>query len=980
MKKVRCRFLALVMLMSFSLSLTSAAYATEYAPRTDPPILTIDGDSIFANGNPITIKAASEDGKSNIYYDNLPDAPIALDGVEGDISSGYDLSGYTIYGGFAIHPYTGDTQITMLGGTVYQLFGGSGYGVSGIDNTLTGNTVISVSNDAIVCWDIYGGSNGSIINGDTSATVSDGATVYGSVYGGSANEGSINGNTSVVVEDAAVGVLLGGSVYGGSFCGSVSGDTDVTVSNSVVCAGIYGGGYGEPVTIGGTCTVNVQSVTLNDQSITYIAGGSYGVGTVGNTNITVDDVVLSGRYSGIYGGSMGYGDASEVGVTGSTSLTVKNCTDTISKVYGGCKSKSIGEDTSVTILDSAIGNVYGGCESGGLVHSSTAVSVGGSSTIGSNGMGVIINGGSGNIVNGVNSVAISAPLTGDVKMVIPTGFNSVGNPTIATGASADDLAHISLTGDTTTAKKLFLSGTDIKVGAPIEVTISGVSVDSKVYNGLPVTIAGTPVAGEYTGPFEYSFEGTGDTIFNAPAIPQDAGTYTLTVKIPSSSPDFIGSSGSIPFTIEKAPLTIKPSNKAIETNDALPNSFNLTYAGFVNGETVSVLTINGVPEYVLKNGESTLTDSKTAGTYTIQWSNKDDVEITSVNYSITKGDGELTITEKAPSGNGGTGGGNTTTPPKPTENPDGSKTTTETDKKTGTVTETTKYPDGKTEVVEMLKDGTVNKKVTTMDGTKTEQVKKPDGSMTAKEERKDGTKVESATTTEGKTTANVTVPKGADKTTVTIPTPSKPKAGDVAVIVKADGSKEVVKASVATEDGLKVTLPEGATLEIVDNSKSFADVAGDAWYNEAVSFASSLELFQGNGESFAPEAPMTRGMLMTVLYRFEGAETHSEDDKWYSDAQAWSQTAGISDGAAPEADISREQLAVILYRYSGSPLVEDENLDFDDGDVVSDWASDAMKWAISTGLIQNSGDTLNPHNSATRAEVAIMLQRFIENL
>ena len=328
-----------------------------------------------------------------------------------------------------------------------------------------------------------------------------------------------------------------------------------------------------------------------------------------------------------------------------------------------------------------------------------------------------------------------------------------------------------------------------------------------------------------------------------------------------------------------------------------------------------------------------------------------------------------------------TGGSTSNTTSKTEKNPDGSTTTTVTNKATGTITETTKKPDGTVAVVETKKDGTVTEKVTAADGTKSETVKKPDGALSATVERKDGVKLESTTTAEGKTTATVAVPDKTDKVIVTIPTPAKPDAGMVAVIVNADGSKTVVKTSVATDDGLKVTLSEGAKLEIIDNSKAFDDIGTDYWAANAVQFAASRELFNGTGnESFSPSADMSRAMLITVLARLDGQDT-TKGKTWYSASVDWAKEQGLSDGAALDSAISREQLAVMLYRYAGSPEVGNIDMDeFKDANGISAWANDAMLWCVKTGILNGSGNELNPTDVASRAEVATILMRFVENL
>lgn len=331
-------------------------------------------------------------------------------------------------------------------------------------------------------------------------------------------------------------------------------------------------------------------------------------------------------------------------------------------------------------------------------------------------------------------------------------------------------------------------------------------------------------------------------------------------------------------------------------------------------------------------------------------------------------------------GSSGGGGGSSSTDKKTEKNPDGSTTTTVTDKKTGTVTETTKAPDGTKEVLETQKDGTVTATVTTPDGTTAQVVAKPDGSMASTEERKDGTKVTSETTTQGKTTATVAVPKGAEKVTVLIPTPEMPKTGEVAVIIKPDGSREVVKTSVATEDGLQITLAEGARLELVDNSKDFADVPAGNWAADPVTFVSSRELFVGTAQDqFSPEQEMSRAMIVTVLARLDGADT-AGGAIWYEKSMNWAVEQGLSDGSKPDAAITREELAMMLYRYAGSPEVTGTDLgEFTDAADASGYAADALRWAVAQGILQGNGGNLMPQGTATRAQVAAMFQRYIES-
>lgn len=299
----------------------------------------------------------------------------------------------------------------------------------------------------------------------------------------------------------------------------------------------------------------------------------------------------------------------------------------------------------------------------------------------------------------------------------------------------------------------------------------------------------------------------------------------------------------------------------------------------------------------------------------------------------------------------------------------------------GSTTNTVTTPDGSTITTVVKPDGT--KIVTTIDkeGNRSVVETRPDGSMSAVETRKNGVKVESETTAAGKTTATVTVPEGVERATVTVRLPGKPKAGQVAVIVKPDGTKEIVTNSIATEDGVMLTLTEGATLEIEDRSKSFADVPAGNWAADAVAFVTSRALFNGTSNAaFSPEQPMTRAMLMTVLARFDGQETEG-GASWYDKGMDWARRQGISDGTNPEGMISREQLATMLYRYAGSPAATGSLDSFADAAQVSAYAVDALRWAIEKGIITGkTGGVIDPKGSATRAEAAAMLMRYVTSM
>lgn len=187
--------------------------------------------------------------------------------------------------------------------------------------------------------------------------------------------------------------------------------------------------------------------------------------------------------------------------------------------------------------------------------------------------------------------------------------------------------------------------------------------------------------------------------------------------------------------------------------------------------------------------------------------------------------------------------------------------------------------------------------------------------------------------------------------------------------------------------------------EVPGISPGFQDVSETAWYYEAVKFAVEKGLFVGTSDTtFEPDTPMSRAMLVTVLWRMDGNPivnsanifTDVADDAWYADAVLWANTNGIVSGYGeglfgPNDNITREQMAAILYRYAefkGYDVSEIDNLAaYTDIDDVSDWALDSMEWAVGEKLITGmTATTLVPQGNATRAQVASILMRFILNV
>ena len=204
--------------------------------------------------------------------------------------------------------------------------------------------------------------------------------------------------------------------------------------------------------------------------------------------------------------------------------------------------------------------------------------------------------------------------------------------------------------------------------------------------------------------------------------------------------------------------------------------------------------------------------------------------------------------------------------------------------------------------------------------------------------------------------------------------------GTVAVLVDKNGSKTILKNSVLGNNGLIVTLSDGETVKILDNTQTFSDVDSSHWAKNNIDYVTSRGLFVGTSASeFAPETPMSRAMIVSVLQRYEGDNTAvSPGEDWYEGARQWAMEAGISDGSDMMGNVTREQLVTMLYRYVGSPQMIGGLNSYSDVSSVSSYAEQAMVWAVRNGIIGGmTADTLAPQGMATRAQVAAILQRFI---
>ena len=319
-------------------------------------------------------------------------------------------------------------------------------------------------------------------------------------------------------------------------------------------------------------------------------------------------------------------------------------------------------------------------------------------------------------------------------------------------------------------------------------------------------------------------------------------------------------------------------------------------------------------------------------------------------------------------------------------NADGSTTKTET-QRDGSVTQTTTGKDGSVSKTETKKDGssvTENKAADGSTGTvktdkngQTEAAAKVSGKA-VEDAKKNGeavkvpVEVEAARNSSTAPTVSIELPKGAGETKVEIPV-SNVTPGTVAVLVHPDGTEEILKDSIPTEDGIQLTVDGSATVKIVDNSKGFIDTRNH-WAEDEIDFVSARGLVNGMSATiYAPNNSTTRAQLWTILARQNGADLNG-GNTWYEKAQNWAKDKGVSDGANPNAAINRAQMVTMLWRAVGQPTAGG-TANFTDVPTDSYYAQ-AVAWAVENGITTGVGNGhFDPTGTCTRAQIAAFLAR-----
>ena len=445
-------------------------------------------------------------------------------------------------------------------------------------------------------------------------------------------------------------------------------------------------------------------------------------------------------------------------------------------------------------------------------------------------------------------------------------------------------------------------------------------------------------------------------------------------------------------TPEIVPVSQITLNKA-ETSISVGNSETLTATVAPENATIKALTWASSDEDVATVAPDGTVTAVKAGAATITATAADGSGKSAVcKVTVTGG--------TTPSQPGGSTGGNTggsssdrdssdSNPVIKTEtknNADGSTTKTET-RRDGSVTQTTTGKDGSVTKTETKRDGssvTENKAADGSTGTvktdkngQTEAAAKASGKA-VEDAKKNGeavkvpVEVEATRNSSTAPTVSIELPKGAGETKVEIPV-SNATPGTVAVLVHPDGTEEILKDSIPTEDGIQLTVDGSATVKIVDNSKGFIDTRNH-WAEDEIDFVSARGLVNGMSATiYAPNASTTRAQLWTILARQNGAGLNG-GNTWYEKAQNWAKDKGVSDGANPNAAINRAQMVTMLWRAMGQPTAGG-TANFTDVPTDSYYAQ-AVAWAVENGITTGVGNGhFDPTGTCTRAQIAAFLAR-----
>jgi len=619
--------------------------------------------------------------------------------------------------------------------------------------------------------------------------------------------------------------------------------------------------------------------------------------------------------------------------------------------------------------------------------------------------------------------------------------NGVLHYALKSGLAAADAAEtvtVEVTGFGNYARVTVTATINISNATPVTVDLSKITLNGKTYDGTALSYTGTAsgTCGDgtaYSGAFSYTWQKADGSALSGE--PKDAGSYKLAVAVTGSG--FAGSAEKT-VTVSKSTVVAKADRKSMTTGGTLP-VFTVSYSGIAAGDTADSI-------FSTKASAACTADGKTAGSYDIVVSAPVLNTNAENNYAVgTSVKGTLTVSAPAAPGGSTDAGTKVTVPVSSNEGSvrveatvkDGTAAVTITDAQiaeiasgksdTGTVRMDVSGLDvkaaaiparviaaadksGSTDGIQVaLPTGTV-----TLDKTALATVSDKGGDVTISLERIDNAALTGAqkeilgAQAETALVIDVAVFAGGEKVSafnggsIAVAVPYTPKAGEdtsklVVWFINDDGSIEPKTGVYNAKTGLFEFQTQHLS-QYVLVSFPFKDVSASSWYYGSVAYAYTNGLFSGTGDTaFSPDTAMTRGMLVTVLWRMAGCPAASAPLRfadvpagaYYAEAVRWAAANRIVDGYSserfgPDDDVTREQMAAVLCRYAafrGYDVSGAASLaGYADRASVSAYAQAAVAWAVDAGLIQGSDGRLLPAAAAARAQVAAVLARFCRNI
>ena len=917
-------------------------------------------------------------GIFNMYGGTITDNTADNGGV--CVNSGaFNMYGGTITGNTAPHGggvYVNGGTFTMDGNaSVTKNIANSSTGTSGgvyvVDGTFTMNSGTISGNEA----DLTDGGVG-VYNTATSTTAtfnmnggeitrnkassSGGVGVYGSNATFNMKGGTIGGAT---VDAANTATYKGGGVYvknGGTF---TMNDT-ASVTGNTAKQGNGGGVYVDSgkFNMNGSASIKSNKTVNNDA----YGGGVYVIGEKStfemNGTASITDNTAPNGGGGVYVNSGKFNMNGNASIKSNTASGVFVSADAFFTVSG---EPTVTGNTGRSAAENDVSNVF--------LASDKTITIGKNGLSGNASIGVTRGAGS-TIATGINALtAEDAKKFKSDKAGFEVSVDTKNNQLVLTNSSAPAKhTHIwtyKAENATITATCTGKGNCDFNNNGG-SVTITKPDDLTQGSNGKTATVT---VSDNWKGPdvskititYWKSVDG-GNTYRNLyGVVPTEVGKYKASITVKDATASVVYNIvASTTGKKEQDQLILKSTKETLAIGDTLTLSVD---GGNTKGAVTYRIT-DGTGKATIKGNVLTAEKAGTVMVTATMAGNDTYNAVTSgpLTITITETTGGTTPSQPGGSSSGGSGSydSNPIIKTETKNNPDGSTTKTET-RKDCSVTQTTTGKDGSTGTVKTDKNGKTEMNAKLSDKA-VEDAKKSGEPVKAPVE------VEASRNSGTAPTVKVELPQNSGKTEVEIPV-SNANAGTVAVLVHADGTEEILKASVPTENGIRLTVDGSATVKIIDNSKDFVDTRNH-WAREEIDFVSARELVNGmSATRYAPDASATRAQLWTILARQNDANL-SGGNTWYEKAQLWSKDKGISDGTNPGAAINRAQMVTMLWRTMGQPAAGGA-ANFNDVPANSYYAQ-AVAWAVEGGITQGvGGDRFDPNATCTRAQIAAFLAR-----